>query len=353
MSFINKQFKITASLVAMTSLLFWAVSSQASHHFESRLAIQNPNYDLTDLYVFESDRSGNTAFILDVNPTTGKEGKASFGKNGVYSFHIANDRQLKKGGLTITVHHVGNELIFGIANGANQAVGTIGDQVGTATVGKEKVFKNGMRVWSGAARDPFVGNSAGIIAFNQELAQGKLDLAAFKDGVDLFETLNSSIIVVEVPNTMLPKKMFVYASSAMYNVDKWEQVNRMANPLITHLFMSTNKMEVAEHVGHRPDIDSREGYAISGTVLRAVSLDKKLSDPVAYADSVAAKMLPDLIPYEAGTKALYSFESINGRKPSDDAMDAALSIFLGRKVTDNANIFDRHPSKFPYVVPIN
>jgi hypothetical protein len=210
-----------------------------------------------------------------------------------------------------------------------------------------------MRVWSGAARDPFVGNSAGIIAFNQKLAQGALDLSAFKDGVDLFAGLNSSIIVVEIPNTMLPKKMFVYASSAMYNVDKWEQVNRLANPLMTHLFMVNNKMEVEEHVGHRPDIDSTRAYAVSATVLRAVSLDKKLSDPVAYADSVASKLLPDLIPYEAGTKAAYSFESINGRKPSDDSMDAILSIFLGRKVTDNANTFDRHPSKFPYIIPVS
>jgi len=158
---------------------------------------------------------------------------------------------------------------------------------------------------------------------------------------------------MEVPNAMLPKKMFVYASTAMYNIDKWVQINRMANPLMTHLFMDNNKMEISEHVGHRPDRDSTRLYAVSGMVLRAVSLDKKLSDPVAYADSVATKLLPDMIAYERGTKASYSFENINGRKPGDDAMDALLSIFLGRKVTDNSNTFDRHPSKFPYFVPIS
>lgn len=352
MLLLKKQFQMTTTLTTLICLLFLATPLQAGHHFESPLAQKNPKFDLTDLYVFESEKSGYTVFMIDVNPTTGKDGKALFGEKGVYSLHIANDRQLKKGGLTITTYLKGNELIFGIASGANQAVGTKGEQVGKAIVGKEQVFKNGMRVWSGAARDPFVGNSAGIIAFRKKLAQGTLDLSAFKDGVDLFAKLNSSIIVIEVPNAMLPKKMFVYASSAMYNVDKWEQVNRLANPLITHLFLANNKMEVAEHVGHRPDIDSTRSYAVSGMVLRAVSLDKKLPHPVAYADSVATKFLPDMIPYETGTKAVYSFERINGRKPKDDAMDAILSLFLGRKVTDNANTFDRHPSKFPYVIPI-
>ena len=107
-----------------------------------------------------------------------------------------------------------------------------------------------------------------------------------------------------------------------------------------------------EHVGHRPDIDASQRYAISAMVLRAVVLEKKLDNPVSYADSVAEKMLPDLIPYQVGTKASYGFEKINGRNPRDDAMDTALSIFLGRKVTDNANTFDRHPNAFPYVVPV-
>jgi hypothetical protein len=137
MPYISKKIKITATLAALSSLIFWAVSSQASHHFEGSLAIQNPQFDLTDLYVFESDKSGNTAFMLNANPTTGKDGKALFGEKGVYNLHIANDRQLKEGGLTITVHLESNDLIFGIASGPNQAVGTKGEQVGTVTVGKD------------------------------------------------------------------------------------------------------------------------------------------------------------------------------------------------------------------------
>ncbi|WP_434355500.1 DUF4331 domain-containing protein [Parasalinivibrio latis] len=347
---------VNALLLGCLFVIFPPV--QASHHFESLLTQQNPEYDLTDLYVFESEKSGYTTFIVDINPTTGKDGVAKFGSNGVYSVHIASNPQMETGGLTVTAYLEGDQLVFGIASGANQAVGTKGEEVGRATVGEETTFNNGMRVWAGAARDPFVGNSGGIVAFRTKLAQGALDLASFNEGVDLFATLQSSIIVTEIPNDMLPPEIYVYATSAMYNVDTWVQVNRLANPLMTHLFMANNNLEIAEHVGHRPDTDNARAYAVSGMVLRAVSLDGKIADPVEYADAVAAKLLPDMIPYKTGTKAAYAYdsakgrESINGRKPGDDAMDTALSIFMGRAVTDHANQFDRHPATFPYVTPV-
>ena len=94
-------------------------------------------------------------------------------------------------------------------------------------------------------------------------------------------------------------------------------------------------MAVSEHIQHRPDFDLTRAYAVSGGVLRAVTLDNTLPNPVTYADSVAKKLLPDMIPYQVGSKAVYSFEKINGRKPSD-----------------NANTFNCHPNKFPYVMPI-
>ncbi len=89
-------------------------------------------------------------------------------------------------------------------------------------------------------------------------------------------------------------------------------------------------------------------------VLRAITLDRDstVRDKVAYADKLAAELLPDVIPYKPGTPASFNFNGINGRKPTDDAMDVQLSRFLGRPVTDNANSFTRQRAAFPYVVPI-
>ncbi|TQF70585.1 DUF4331 family protein [Pseudoalteromonas luteoviolacea] len=342
--------KTTLALLALTVGLSSAPVI-ASHHFESKLAQQYPQFDLTDMFVFDSQKQGYTAFMMDVNPTT--KGRADFGENGVYSFHIANDKLLSVGGITITVHLQGEQLVFGLADGANQAIGMKGKEFGRATIGKTSKFKNGIKVWSGAAHDPFVGNSEGIIGFLTTLiGKGKLELSKFSKGVDLFKDFRSSIILIEVPNKMLPKNIRVYATSAMYNVDQWVQVNRVANPLITHLFLANNQMEVSEHVHHRPDSDVSRRYAISGMVLRAVALDGKRTNLVEYSDSIAEQLLPDMISYKVGSRAEYSYPDINGRKPSDDAMDAVLSLFMGRKVTDNANTFNRHPNKFPYVVPV-
>lgn len=341
--------------LAMATVLAGGVlfsSARASHHFESLLAKQFPAYDLTDLYVFDAEKPGRTVFLMDVNPTTKGDGKPVLGENGVYSFHIASNRNMTGKGLTITAHVEGSELAIGVVDRANPAVGTLGNEVGRVPIGAEKVLGNGIRVWSGAARDPFVGNSDGIIKFNREFDESTLDLRAFENAKDLFTTFYTTALVMEVPNELLPSEIAVFASSAMYNIDKWEQVNRLANPLMTHLFMHNNPMEVSEHVGHRPDRDITRKYALSGNVLKAVVLDGRIKDPVAYADSIANRLLPDMLTYKVGTKAAYTVDSLNGRRPSDDAMDVALSLFVGRAVTDYANTFDRHPKTFPYVAPV-
>ncbi|MCL1036078.1 DUF4331 domain-containing protein [Shewanella submarina] len=328
--------------------------SLASHHFESDLSRQYPQFDITDLFVFDSEQPNYTSFMMNVNPATARDGKPGFGENGVYSFHIAFDKAAGLEGITITASLQGDEWSFGMAEGANAAIGVKGNTFGKAKVGTTKVFGNGIKVWTGAARDTFVGNSEGILGFmGKLLGHGQFDLSAFDKGVDLFKDFQSSVILIEVPNSILSGKIYTYASSAMYLKDTWVQVNRLANPLMTHMFMANNKMEIAEHVHHRPDSDASREYAVSGVTLRAVVLDGKMALPVAYADKVAKMMLPDMIPYQVGSKAKYSFESINGRNPADDAMDAVLSILVGREITDNANTFDRHPQTFPYVVPIN
>lgn len=347
---LQKAIQAFGALLAV--LAFLSSPGIASHHFESQLAKQYPEYDLTDLYVFDAEAAPRTVFIMDVNPTTKSDGKPALGNNGVYSFHVASNRELTGKGLTITAHIEGNEIVVGIVDRANPAVGSLGTEVGRARIGSEATLQNGIRVWTGAARDPFVGNSDGIIKFNQEFDNSKLDLAAFDQGQDLFRTFYTTAIVMEVPNALLPPQIAVFATSAMYNVDKWDQVNRLAHPLMTHLFMHNNPMEVSEHVGHRPDRDNTRKYALSANVLKAVVLDSRIKDPVAYADKVANLLLPDLLTYRVGSKAAYTFDSVNGRRPSDDAMDVALSLYVGRAVTDRANTFDRHPKSFPYVVPV-
>lgn len=352
---IRNRFASTASIVAAACGILASPVALASHHFESPLAKAHPQFDLTDLFVFGSEAKGYTTFMMDVNPTTGSDGTAKFGENGLYTFNIAEDQAVSGKGMILTAHLKGGKFVFGMSkDGVNQAVGVKGTPFGEAPVGSAQTFANGVRVWTGAARDPFVGNAGGLEKLRAGLTSGKLDMEGFESGENRFAKLNSSVIVVEVPNAMLPKSVYVYATTAFYNVDKWEQVNRMANPLMTHLFMYSHELEKYEHVGHGPDIDPGRRYAISAVVLRALTLDPQstVKDKVAYADKLAAELLPDVIAYRPGTAASFAFGNINGRKPTDDAMDVELSRFLGRPVTDHANAFDHHPVAFPYVVKL-
>jgi hypothetical protein len=323
----------------------------ASHHFESPLSKAYPAYDLTDLFVFESASPGKTVFILDVNPQTGDSGSPAFDESGLYNIHIATDAQMS-GGFTLTLRNSNGNMVVGKIDQANPALGVEGSQLGMARVGEATMFDNGMQIWSGAALDPFVGNAAGITKFRAELKEGKYNEAAFDNAEDFFGKLYSSIIVIEMPNSMLPKNIHVFATSAMQMDGKWMQVNRLAHVLMTHLFLLGDEATSLEHVSHRPNEDSQRLLWVASTITRATTLAKSQKNPIAYGDAMAARLLPDMIPYKVGSKAHYGVKSFNGRPTTDDGMETALSIFAGKALTDKVNTFDHHPKTFPYVVPV-
>ncbi len=328
----------------------------ASHHFETRLARLHPQFDLTDLFIFESTRPDHTVMILCANPQT-KE-TAAFGEGGLYNIHLSKDEELS-GGKTFTFRASNGHLVVGLTDSANPPLGVEGKQIGDVRFDSTTELENGIRIWAGAARDPFVGNSDGIQKFNAALRNGKFDSDAFSNGVDLFKGLNSSVIVMEVPDKMLPEKVWVYATTAINIKGQWLQVNRWGHVLFTHLFLLGDETLSADHSAHRPDDDGQRQLALSSIILRGVSLAGSKDEPVAYADQISKRLLPDMIPYRVGTKAVYGVEEFNGRRTTDDAMDVALTLFSGaltlfsgQEMTDHANTFDRHPQEFPYVVPV-
>ncbi len=115
-------------------------------------------------------------------------------------------------------------------------------------------------------------------------------------------------IVLEVPSKMLSDEVHYFVTTAMKLDDGWQQINRAANVLMTHLFFGNNTPEIHEHIHHRPDTDAERKYAISNRVLRAVSLAKTKDDPVGYGDKVAHMLMPDVLTYRVGTPAEYGFK---------------------------------------------
>jgi len=327
-----------------------AAPAGASHHFETALSNAYPAYDLTDLFVFEAATPGKTVFIVAVNPQTKNDGTASFGESGLYNIHISADHALTSG-LTLTFRPSNGNIVVGRHDGPNPALGVEGTQLGMAPVGKATKLPNGLRLWAGGARDPFVGNADGLGQFQAALTAGRYDAKAFDNASNLFQSLFTSALVIEVPNDLLPREFNVFASSAMLMDGRWMQVNRLAHVLTTHLFLMADPTLSAEHVMHRPDEDPQRKQWIAAMIARASGLAKSQADPLAYGDRMAERLIPDMLPYRVGTKARYAVDSFNGRATTDDAMDAVLSIFVGQTMTDNANTFDHHPREFPYLVP--
>jgi hypothetical protein len=101
------------------------------------------------------------------------------------------------------------------------------------------------------------------------------------------------------------------------------------------------------------DLDAMGTY-IGDQVAAVVSASGTSEDPQGYGQAVARRLFPDVLPYQVGTPATYSFADFNGRTLAYNAPEAMLSL-----VTNTAVPSGRKPSiaehqrdsNFPYVVP--
>ena len=340
--------------LGLAALLAIATTVSASHHFDSSLALGAPGEDLAEIYVFPSERTGYTVFILNVNPSVKPDNVSPFDDQGLYNIHIGQDKALSTG-MTLTFQFTGSTGRVGLVQGANEGVGSRGRMVGEFEIGQTAEVGEGLKMWAGSIRDPFMGNCVGLARQHVSEASGKFDPHVYDNAVDFFEPRAVGSIVVEIPNSMLGKSIYVYATAARHLVDHWVQVNRMANPLLTHLFMHFDTQNTLEQVVHRPDSDSMRVSTISGHVLRMITMaGTHKDDAIAYADHVVKLLVPDLLGYTVGTPAHYSAGTMGGRALGDDVMDSMISLFWGTPMTDGANFNDdRHQASFPYVIPLS
>ena len=57
-----------------------------------------------------------------------------------------------------------------------------------------------------------------------------------------------------------------------------------------------------------------------------MSANGTAEDPQAYAEKVARRFFPNILPYEVGTPAVFGFAEWNGRSLTDNAPDVMFSI---------------------------
>lgn len=324
------------------------------HHFSTDLARKHPQLDLTDVYAFESDLPGKTCLVLIANPKSKLGASDNFSTDAVYKFNLGADK-LHRDGLAYTVRFSSGAATVGLVKNSADSLGFAGQDVGAAQLNQVTELPTGLRFWAGTVRDPFFGNQDGLHELREAFAKGALDLNAFKRhaGQSPFAGIVSSAIVLEIPNELLPPTIYYYASVDWRDHGHWHRANRVAHVLVPHLYLfSTTDEQRSARNEHLPAFDSQWRDLAAETIEKYARLAGFQPDPAAYAKRIANSILPDAVPYKIGSEAHYGLDGANGRKLTDDAMDAVLSWVVGAPVNDGVEQPDgRVAANFPFVVP--
>jgi uncharacterized protein DUF4331 len=334
-----------------------------SHHLDSPASRRDPRLNLTDLYVFDGD--AGTVFVLAGNTSLA-------GPTRVPGFHPEARYEIK-------VHLDGSaqesltyRVVFDEPDGAGSQSLTlfqVADDVRVLAAGRtgETIAgPGGLRLWAGAAADPFyldLHQLAHIVEGLQSSKPIELGEWAATGAASTFTGSEIYAIVLEIPGTdptLAPgRDIGVWATTKLAtDAGGWRQINRTGIPMVWPLFRALGDSDdsdeyAADTAGHPADDRARDGARIAELVA-AASRFAGTADPEAYGRLVADRLLPDLLPYRVGTPAAFSFAAFNGRSPADNAPEVMYGLITNSAFPTgltSAAAAETRQDSFPYVVP--
>jgi hypothetical protein len=322
--------------------------------------------DLTDIYAFRTG-SGRTALALNVNGFTKPGTQATFAtsvpsvkstKRVSYNLRVDNDGDAKedvvlkatfgkpdkKGVQDLKITRNGKLLVDG-----NTSAG------GKVVVNERK----GVKAYAGLRDDPFFFDLDGFLNI-LSTKQGESFLGCNAPRTDKFAGSNVSSIVIELKSSLLNSKgssnIGVWATTNMGN----KQVDRMGRPAIATVFIPNNPFEpkgseaslknTYNHGVPSDDQSAFRGEVVDTlTTLFSLNDDKgdDKSDDAGQIDTLANTLLPDVLTFDTSKSDGF----LNGRKLSDDVIDAELGLITeGAVKTDCVDQNDKaFPKSFPYL----
>ena len=339
-----------------------------SHHLDSPIARQDIRLDITDLYVFRGETG--TVFVIDVcHSIFGPIPAPGYHPEGMYEFKVdlngdavedityrlTFDERDKQGNQRYVVRCIkGAEAVDPHAAGTVVAQGTTGETVTTAS---------GIRVWAGKAGDPFWIEPDVLHAVGHAFHDGTVvNLAGWDPSraKNLFAGQTVHSIVLEVPDgELLPsaggnRRIGVWAvSSLATDAGGWRSINRVGLPMIPPLFAQYNEdFGNRLNAGRPADDFATYGEAVIKAIAGVVSAYGTAEDPRAYAEKVAHRFCPNMLPYEVGTPAAFGFAEWNGRSLTDNAPNVMFSIAANTPVSlgiGKESVTSKPSTTFPYV----
>jgi Domain of unknown function (DUF4331) len=341
-----------------------------SHHLDSPTSRRDPRLNVTDVYAFDGDSA--TVLAMIVNTSLAGPGRTpGFHPEGRYELKVHLDgaaaEELTYRFTFAEADASGSqpfvvERLDGAAARDDSARGTRIAHGGTG----EAVLGDGVRVWAGAAADPFYLDLHHLAHILDGLQNERpIDNGGWAPGTAASSFTGSQIcaIVLELPHSdaeLRPgRRIGVWAAAKLAtDAGGWRQVNRAGIPMMWPLFRAIGgaddsadyQRDTAAQPADDPADDAERVAAFVAAAVRRTGI----GDPEGYGRGVAARLLPDVLPYEIGSAAAFSFAGFNGRALADNAPEVIYGLVTNSAVPtglDAASAAETRQDKFPYVVP--
>jgi Domain of unknown function (DUF4331) len=333
-----------------------------SHHFDTKLAKEDPSLNVCDFYLFHGP-PGRSVMVMTVNPDVGLSASDVLHTEGLYAFRFEVDGDdveevAFKFRFAAPRHADGDGHLHVQKFQVHRAEGADAKRAdaGTLIVEGESgtVSQAGdIKAFVGTAPDMFAGDAQGLHAFLAAYRERRFDGEAFKTPRNFFAHRNVTAIVLEVPNEMIGRgTVHAWATVSLYGHAPEMQVSRWGLPLITHIFLSNDgDPALIEKFNTTTPSQDVELFAapIAKFVESVTAFAGSAESPEDYGKHVAARLCPTTLPYELGTAAGFELTRFNGRPLEDDVMDVMLNLASNSPLRDGA-VPDRAriKSEFPY-----
>jgi hypothetical protein len=335
---------MTASLAG--SLLILALglvpTTFAADHLDAPGVANNGAADITDLYAWSTANGNKTVFVLNVNPGAGvlAQSGTTFGPGIKYEIKIDTNGDYKP--------DVTYMYRFGQPSHGTQSLKLYrnGHLIANGWTGSNVSVSGGGKTTAGLYDDPFFFD---LDAFKGQVL-GSGNGRSFCDGgtTDFFHGLNVSSMILRVPNSQIGGSgahIGIWATTSVLKKGTWVQEDQMGRPAINTVF---NNVDTA-HKTDRDDFNRTvpvEQPQIFGQHVKDVLTALGAADPT----SLANVLLPDVLTYQTGNTGGF----LNGRKLTDDVIDAELSLVTnGGITTDCVSNDSAFSNAWPYLAPPN
>jgi hypothetical protein len=339
-----------------------------SHHLDSPIARQDIRLDITDLYVFRGQIG--TVFVINVcHSIFGPVPVPGYHPEGMYEFKIDLDGNAVE---DVTYRFTfeerdadGNQAFAVRCMRGPQAVDpfAVGEVVTKGVTGDIVKTDAGLCLWAGKAGDSFWIEPDVLHAVGHAFQDGtSINLSGWDPGhaTNLFSGHNAYAIVLEVPDAELlsgggdTRQIGVWALSSLANdAGGWRSINRVGLPMIHPLFTQFNEDLCNQLNAGCPSEDfATYGECVIRSIAGVISANGSAEDPRAYAERVAHRFLPNILPYKVGTPAVFGFAEWNGRSLTDNAPNVMFSIASNTPVSlgiGKESVSSKPSKAFPYV----